>query len=139
MPKKRFSVEQIINHLREAEVFLAQGQTIGQVCRHIGISEQSYYRWRREYGGLKVDQARRLKELERENGCLRRAVADLTLEKLVLKEAAEGNWSAPSAAGVVLPMFSRSSVSRNAGRAGIWDSRDRRKDAIVLSPMTRKL
>ena len=93
MPKKRFSVEQIISHLREAEVFLAQDQTIGQrYVRHIGISEQSYYRWRREYGGLKVDQARRLKELERENGCLRRAVADLTLEKLVLKEAAEGNW-----------------------------------------------
>ena len=62
MPKKRFSVEQVISHLREAEVFLAQGQTIGQVCRHIGISEQSYYRWHREYGGLKVDQARRLKE-----------------------------------------------------------------------------
>ena len=92
MPKKRFSVEQVISHLREAEVFLAQGQTISQVCRHIGISEQSYYRWRREYGGLKVDQARRLKELERENTRLRRAVADLTLEKLVLKEATEGNW-----------------------------------------------
>ena len=92
MPKKRFSVEQIISHLREAEVFLAQGQTIGRVCRHIGISEQSYYRWRREHGGLKVDQARRLKELERENTRLRRAVADLTLEKLVLKEATEGNW-----------------------------------------------
>lgn len=63
-----------------------------EICRHIGISEQSYYRWRREYGGLKVDQARRLKELERENTRLRRAVADLTLEKLVLKEATEGNW-----------------------------------------------
>jgi len=62
------------------------------VCRHIGVSEQSYYRWRREYGGLKLDQARRLKELERENGRLRRAVADLTLEKLVLREAAEGNF-----------------------------------------------
>ena len=92
MPKKRFSVEQIISHLREAEAFLAQGQTIGQVCRPIGILEQSYYRWRREYGGLKVDQARRLKELEGENTRLRRAVADLTLEKLVLKEATEGNW-----------------------------------------------
>ena len=55
MPKKRFSVEQIINHLREAEVFLARGQTVGEVCRHIGVSEQSYYRWRREYGGLKLD------------------------------------------------------------------------------------
>jgi transposase-like protein len=92
MPRRRFSVEQIINHLREAEVRLARGETAGEVCRSIGISEQSYYRWRREYGGLKVDQARRLKDLERENGRLKRAVADLTLEKLVLKEAAEGNW-----------------------------------------------
>ena len=92
MPRKRFSVEQIINHLREAEVLLARDQTVGEVCRHIGVSEQSYYRWRREYGGLKLDQARRLKDLERENGRLRRAVAELTLEKLVLKEAAEGNF-----------------------------------------------
>ena len=92
MSRKRFSAEQIIGHLREAEVRLAQGQTVGEICRQIGISEQSYYRWRREYGGLKLDQARRLKDLERENGRLRRAVADLTVEKLVLKEAAEGNW-----------------------------------------------
>ncbi len=92
MPRKRFSVEQIINHLREADVRLAQGETVGAICRSIGVSEQSYYRWRREYGGLKVDQARRLKELERENTRLKRAVADLTLEKLVLKEAAEGNF-----------------------------------------------
>lgn len=92
MPRKRFSVEQIINHLREAEVLLSQGKTVGEVCRRIGVSEQSYYRWRREYGGLKVDQARRLKELEAENGRLKRAVADLTLDKLILKEAAEGNW-----------------------------------------------
>lgn len=92
MPRKRFSVEQIINQLREADVRLAQGQTVGEICRDIGISAQSYYRWRREYGGLKVDQARRLKELERENTRLKRAVADLTLEKLVLKEAAEGNF-----------------------------------------------
>jgi putative transposase len=92
MSRKRFSGEQIIGHLREAEVRLAQGQTVGEICRQIGISEQSYYRWRREYGGLKLDQARRLKDVERENGRLRRAVADLTVEKLVLKEAAEGNW-----------------------------------------------
>lgn len=92
MPRKRFTVEQIINHLREADVRLAQGETVGVICRSIGVSEQSYYRWRREYGGLKVDQARRLKELERENVRLKRAVADLTLEKLVLKEAAEGNF-----------------------------------------------
>jgi putative transposase len=92
MPRKRFTVEQIINHLREADVLVAQGRTVGEICRRIGVSEQSYYRWRREYGGLKVDQARRLKDLERENARLKRAVADLTLEKLVLKEAAEGNF-----------------------------------------------
>jgi len=92
MSRKRFSMEQIINHLREAEVLLAQGKTVGEICRQIGVSEQSYYRWRREYGGLKVDQARRLKDLEQENARLKRAVADLTLDKLVLREAAEGNW-----------------------------------------------
>ena len=92
MAKKRFSVEQIIGHLREAEVLLSQGMTVGEICRRIGISEQSYYRWRREYGGLKVDQVRRLRELEAENGRLKRAVADLTLDKLIRKEAAEGNW-----------------------------------------------
>jgi len=92
MSRKRFSIEQIINHLREAEVLLAQGRTVGEICRRIGVSEQSYYRWRREYGGLKVDQARRLKDLEQENARLKRAVADLTLDKLILKEAAEGNW-----------------------------------------------
>ncbi len=92
MPRKRFSVEQIINHLREADVLLAQGRTVGEVCRQSGVSEQTYYRWRKEYGGLKVDQAKRLKDLEAENARLRRAVADLTLDKLILKEAAEGNW-----------------------------------------------
>ena len=92
MAKKRFRVEQIINHLREADVLLAQGETVGGVCRRIGVSEQSYYRWRKEYGGLKVEQARRLKDLEQENARLKRAVADLTLDKLILKEAAEGNW-----------------------------------------------
>ncbi len=92
MSRKRFSVEQIINHLREAEVLLSQGQTVGEICRRIEVSEQSYYRWRREYGGLKIDQARRLKVLEQENARLKRAVADLTLDKLILKEAAEGNF-----------------------------------------------
>ena len=92
MPKKRFSVEQIIHHLREAEVLLAQGRTVGEVCRQIGVSEQSYYRWRKEYGGLKINQTHRLKALGQENARLKRAVADLTLDKLILKEAAEGNW-----------------------------------------------
>ena len=92
MPRKRFTVEQIINHLREADVLLAQGETVGSVCRRIGVSEQSYYRWRKEYGGLKVVQARRFKDLEQENARLKRAVAELTLDKLILKEAVEGNW-----------------------------------------------
>ena len=91
MSKNKHSVEQIIGKLREADVRLAQGETIGAVCRELGASEQTYYRWRREYGGLKLDQAKRLKDLERENTRLRRAVSDLTLEKLILKEAAEGN------------------------------------------------
>lgn len=92
MSRKRYTPEQIIGMLREAEVSLSQGQTVGQVCRTLSVSEQSYYRWRKEYGGLKIDQAKRLKDLEKENGRLRRAVSDLTLDKLILKEALEGNW-----------------------------------------------
>ena len=78
--------------LRQVEVLLAQGKTTAEAVRTIGVTEQSYYRWRSEYGGLKLDQVKRLKQLEQENGQLRKAVADLTLEKLVLKEAASGNW-----------------------------------------------
>ncbi len=92
MPRLQYTVEQIITKLREAEVALSKGQTVVQVSRSLGIAEQTYYRWRNEYGGLKVDQAKRLKELERENARLKRAVADLTLDKLILKEAAEGNF-----------------------------------------------
>ncbi len=92
MSRKRYTPEQIIAKLREAEVRLSQGESVGVICRSLGISEQSYYRWRREYGGLKVDQAKRLKELEKENTRLRRAVSDLTLDKLILQEAARGNF-----------------------------------------------
>ena len=92
MSRKRHSPEQIIAKRREAEVLLAQGQTVAQVAKALGVTEQTYYRWRAEYGGLKLDQARRLKDLERENARLRKAVADLTLDKLILKEAASGNW-----------------------------------------------
>ena len=90
--RKRYTLEQIISMLREAEVALSQGQTVGQVCRVLGVSEQSYYRWRREYGGLKIDQAKRLKDLAKENVHLRRAISDLTLDKLILTEALEGNY-----------------------------------------------
>jgi len=92
MSRRRYTPEQIISILREAEVALSQGQSVGQVCRTLGVSEQSYYRWRKEYGGLRTDQAKRLKELEKENGRLRKAVSDLTLDKLILKEALEGNY-----------------------------------------------
>ena len=88
---KRFSPEQIIATLRQIEVQLAQGKSLALACKDAGISEQSYYRWRREYGGLQLEQAKRLKELERENARLRRLVADLSLEKQVLKDVAQGN------------------------------------------------
>ena len=92
MGRKRHTPEQISTALREAEVGLARGKSVKLISRELGITEQTYYRWRREYGGMKVSQARRLKELERENGRLKRAVADLTLDKLILEEAAEGNF-----------------------------------------------
>jgi len=78
--------------LREAEVRLSQGEKVKDICRSLGITEQTYYRWRKEYGGMKVSQARRFKDLERENGRLKKAVAELTLDKLILKEALEGNY-----------------------------------------------
>jgi len=89
---KRAKPEEIIAKLREVEVRLSRGETAGQAVRAIGVTEQTYYRWRREYGGMGVDQARRLKELEKENQRLRRAVSDLTLDKLILAEAAKGNF-----------------------------------------------
>ncbi len=92
MPKKRYSPEQIIAKLREAEVELAKGQNTGSVCRTLAISEQTYYRWRREYGGLRIDQAKRLKQLERENQRLKKVVADQALDMAILKEVAEGNF-----------------------------------------------
>jgi transposase-like protein len=90
--RKRYGAEEIIAKLREAEVHLAQGQTVGQTARHLGISEQTYYRWRREYGGMKVDQAKRLKELERENSQLKKIVADQALDNAMLRELSRGNF-----------------------------------------------
>ena len=92
MPKKLYRPEEIIAKLRQAEVLLGQGKKVPEAVKAIGISEVSYYRWRKEYGGLSVSQAKRLKELERENARLRRAVSDLTLDKLILQEAARGNF-----------------------------------------------
>jgi len=91
MAKKRFTAEQIVARLREAEVHLSKGLATAEVCKKLGITENTYYRWRREYGGLRIDQAKRLKELERENGRLKKLVADQALDITILKEAARGN------------------------------------------------
>ena len=91
MPRRRYTPEQIISKLREAEVLLSQGQTVGQACKSLGVSDQTYYRWRKEYGGMRTSQVRRLKELERENARLKRLVADLSLDNAILKEAVSGN------------------------------------------------
>lgn len=87
MAKKTFNAVDIINKLREAEVLISQGKTVAEVCKAIGVTDQTYYRWKKEYGGMRTDQARRLKELERENARLRKVVADLTLDMEILKEA----------------------------------------------------
>jgi len=92
MAKKRHQAEEIIHKLREAEVLLGQGMAMGEVCRKIEVTEQTYYRWRKEYGGLRVEQARRLKDLEKEKSRLKKLVADLSLDKAILKEAASGNF-----------------------------------------------
>ena len=92
MARKRHTPEQVVNLLRQVEVGIANGKTTGQSCKEAQITEQTYYRWRKEYGGLQVDQAKRLKELEQENAKLKRLVANLSLEKLVLNDIAEGNF-----------------------------------------------
>ena len=92
MPKKRHKPEEIVAKLRQVDVLVSQGQSVADAIRSIGVSEVTYYRWRREFGGLKTDQVRRMKELEVENQRLRKAIADLTLDKLILQEAARGNF-----------------------------------------------
>ena len=92
MQGKRPSAEQIVNKLRQAEVLLAQGQTVTQLCKTLGITDQTYYRWRKEYGGVKTDQARRLKDLERENARLKKLLAEAELDKAILREAASPNF-----------------------------------------------
>ncbi len=92
MAKKGYTPEQIINKLREAEILLQQGGTIAVISKKIGVSAHTYYRWRKEYGGMRVEQAKRLKEVEKENSRLKKLVADLSLDNAILKEAAEGNF-----------------------------------------------
>jgi putative transposase len=92
MPKKTNTPEQIINKLREAEILLSKGETIAAICKKIGVTDQTYYRWRKDYGGMRVDQAKRLKDLELENSRLKKLVADLSLDNAILKEATRGNF-----------------------------------------------
>ena len=92
MPRKRHQPEEIVAKLRQVDVLVSQGQSVGDAVRQIGVTEVTYYRWRQEYGGLKTEQVKRLNELETENTRLRRAISDLTLDKLILEEAARGNF-----------------------------------------------
>jgi len=92
MARKKHSAEQIIRMLREAEVELSKGQSVGLVCKKLGITSNTYYRWRKEYGGLRIDQAKRLRELERENGRLKKIVAEQAVDNAILREAAQGNF-----------------------------------------------
>ncbi len=92
MGRKIYSAEQIIGKLREAEVLLSQGQSVGEVSRRLGVTQQTYYRWRKEYGGMRIAQAKRFKQIEKENTRLKKIVADLSLDNSILKEAAKGNF-----------------------------------------------
>lgn len=92
MGRKRYSAEQIIRLLRQAEVLSSQGRSVAELCRELGVTSNTYYRWLKEYGGMGISQAKRLKELEKENSRLKRAVANLTLDNLILKEASKGNF-----------------------------------------------
>jgi hypothetical protein len=133
MPKKRFSAEQIVVVLRQIEVLMSQGKTPAVACREAAISQQSYYRWRKEYGGLELDQAKRMKELERENIRLKRLVADLSLEKQVFKDVASGSLEALSGAGRLLKAFGRSMVCPSVAPAGLSTSPAERNDTPLLS------
>jgi len=92
MPKKKYRPEEIITKLLEADILISQGQTVASVIKSLGVSDVTYYRWRKDYGGMNTSQLKKLKKLEQENALLRQAVSDLTLDKLILKEAAEGNF-----------------------------------------------
>jgi len=116
MPQKKHKPEEIVAKLRQVDVFLSQGRSVGEAVRSIGVTQFTYYRWRNEYGGLKGDQVKRLKELETENTRLRRAVSDLTLDKLILAEAAKGNFFSIRGARCKL-LFARPRCQRSSCEA----------------------
>ena len=136
--KRTHTPEEIVAKLRQVEVLTAQGKAVAEAARSIGVTEQTFYRWRAEFGGLKLDQVKRLKQLEAENARLRRAVLDLTLEKLILKEAASGNFRAPRAVGPASSTSRRSWAYRSASRAGCWASTARRSARRRACPTTKR-
>ena len=137
MARKRYKPEEIVTLPRQAEVLHGQGMTMSDAIRQLGVSEVSFYRWRKEYGGMSGDQLRRLKDREKENERLRRAVSDLTLDKQILKEAARGNFRAPRVGASVSTMFVTGSASRSAARARCWDSIARPSAMPRAGVMTR--
>lgn len=122
MPQKKHKPEEIVAKLRQVDVLVSQGQSVAEAVRSISVTQFTYYRWRKEFGGLKTDQVKRLEELEKENERLRKAVSDLTLEKLILREAASGNYRAPPAVVPASIMSGRSSPSRNGSPVACSDS-----------------
>jgi len=122
MPRKAFSPEQIIAKLRQIEVLIGQGQAVAQAVRVADISEQSYYRWRKEYGGLRLEQAKRLKDLEKENQRLKKLVAELSLDKAMLEEVAKGNFQAPNDVARRSARCRITLMYQNAGPSSCWVS-----------------
>ena len=127
MAKRRHTPEQVINKLREAEAAIAEGGTVAEAARRTGVTEQTFYRWRSEYGVLRIDQARRLKRLELENSRLKRAVADLTLDNQILREASEGNLWVLHVVASVSTTCRRSLGFRSDAPAGCW---------VILAPLS---
>ena len=123
MPTKRYSTEQIVSKLRQAEVELSRGLRVPLLCKKLGISEQTYYRWRKEYGGLRLDQATRLKEFERENTRLKQLVVDQALDNAILKEVTSGNFCARPDAGRRWPWSATSWGCRSGGPVACWAMR----------------
>lgn len=137
MGQKRYTAEDIIGHLRTMEIETGKGLAVIDACRKVGITEQTYYRWKKEYGGLRMDQAKRLKGLEQENARLKRLVADLALDNSILKEVAAGNFYARPDAERRSAMCRTHSRSQNAGRAAWWGNAGPRSSMSPVRRMTR--
>src|SRR6516165_742259 len=136
MARKRYKPEEIVAKLRQVDVLVSQGQNMVDAIRQIGVSEVTYYRWRQEFGGLKTEQVKRLKDLELENSRLRKAVSDLTLDKLILQEAARGNFEAPRVAVPALSRSERGCRSPSVApvrRSGSIARRNARSRAVVTT------